>query len=163
MHPETLSPMRALPQPRCKAPGKGVCILKQGLWKKDLIPLSRTHAYTYTPLHLPSVCPRVPRPAQLAVTRDSGVKLRSLLLCSPRAAGGCTGAGHALCIFLELEDDGAIGVPNLSSLGSPVDLPPVPSLRINSFHPAFSPASITRPGLWAGLCLGRVQTVVPSA
>lgn len=43
MHPKTLSPGHTLPQLCCKALGKGVCILKQGSWKTDLIPFSHTH------------------------------------------------------------------------------------------------------------------------
>lgn len=87
MHPKTLSPVHALPQPRYKVLGKGLCILKQGSWKTDLIPLSHTHAYTYTTLHWRSACSPVPRPAQLAATRDSGAEPSSRLLCSPKAAG----------------------------------------------------------------------------
>ena len=90
MHQKTLSPVHALPQPRCKVLGKGVCILKQDSWKTKLVPLSHTHAYTCTTLHRASARPRMPWPAQLAATWDSGVEPSSPVVWStPRLLVVC--------------------------------------------------------------------------
>lgn len=173
MHAETVSPVHTLPPPCCKELGKSVCILKQDLWKTDLIALSHTHTYTYTTLHQPSACPCVAQPAQLTGTWDSGAEPSSHLLCSPKAASSALVQAVPFASFQRwgmMAPLVSLTGPFWKVLSSTGPLLEVLSSNACPFHqhrqlshPALSPPSITCPRLWAEPCLGRLQAGVPSA